>query len=253
MKLRIFCVIAAIICLLSFNVSAEESRIFEMDVPEEYSVLYAGEDAESMATKLNMKTSELESYMGENGLLMIALSKDRAYQIKISEEETEFSQLTQDISVLDKEALNEFSQTITSKNNSPFEYVTNSGRQYVKFSETLKDSGGDYTATQYVTVCEGKIYRFCFYNSGLQESEQADEMFSRFKLLGFEAKKLPEWVGIALIFGIAIFASVSVAMVFGIIKQRKISKERAAQETEEVQQEESEEASDNEQPQEETP
>ena len=230
MKLRFICIVTVLICLLSFNVFAADSQAFELELSKDYNTLYLGEDATSMAKRLNMDTKELKSYMEENGVLMIAVSKDRSRQIRVCEEETEFSSLAEDISAIDKETLSEFAQVVTSDNNSEFEYVTNNDRKYIKFSSVLSDSGGSYVMTQYVTICKGRIYRFCFYNSGKTVSSEADEVFADFKLLGFEESKLPGWLSVVFVLGIAAFTALSVAMIIGIIKEKRTEKTMAKEE-----------------------
>ena len=119
------------------------------------------------------------------------------------------------------ESLNEFAQKVTYVQNSRYEYVTNNDRKYIKFSEVLSDSGGSYAVTQYVTICSGNIYRFCFYNSGATPSDEADKIFSDFKLMGFEENRMPSWLRIVFVLGIAAFSALSVAMLIGIIKEKR--------------------------------
>lgn len=227
MKLRFICIIAVLVCLFSISVSADKSKVFELELSKDYNTLYLGEDAAPMAKRLNIETKELKSYMEENGVLMIAVSKDKSRQIRVIEEETEFSLLAEDISAMDKASLNEFAQIVTSDNNTEFSYVTNNSRKYIKFSDTLTDSGGSYVMTQYVTICSGKIYRYCFYNSGEKEIAEADETFNNFKLLGFEEEKLPGWLSIVFVLCIAVFAGLSVALFIGIIREKRLEKVKA--------------------------
>lgn len=229
MKLRFICIIAVLVCIFSITVSADESKIFEIELSKDYNVLYLGEDAAPMAKKLNMKPKELKNYMAENGVLMLAVSKDKSRQIRIIEEQTEFSKLAEDISAMDKTSLNEFAQIVTADNNTEFSYVNNNNRKYIKFSDTLTDSGGSYVMTQYVTICGGKIYRYCFYNSGKTEIAEADETFNNFKLLGFEEKKLPEWFSIVFVLGIAVFAAISIALFVGIIREKRLEKAKVTE------------------------
>ena len=81
--------------------------------------------------------------------------------------------------------------------------------------------------TQYVTICGGKIYRYCFYNSGKTEIAAADETFNGFKLLDFEEKKLPGWLSIVFVLGIAVFAAISIALFVGIIREKRLEKAKA--------------------------
>lgn len=227
MKLRFICIVAVLLCVFSINVSAAKSKVFELELSKDYNTLYQGEDAAPMAKRLDMETKELKSYMEENGVLMLAVSKDKSRQIRVIEEQTEFSSLAEDISAMDKTSLNEFAQVVTADNNAAFSYVTNNNRKYIKFSETLSDSGGSYVMTQYVTICGGKIYRYCFYNSGKTEIAAADETFNGFKLLDFEEKKLPGWLSIVFVLGIAVFAAISIALFVGIIREKRLEKAKA--------------------------
>lgn len=219
MKYKIICILVILICAFSLTAGAT-STAFEIQLSKDYNTLYQGDDPSPMAKRLGMEKKELQDYMKDNGVLLIAVSKDRSKQVRIIEEKTEFSSLAEDISALDEEALNNLSQRLTSNQNSEFQYVTNNKRKYIKFSDVLSDSGGSYVMTQYITIKNGRFYKLCFYNSGELQDDEADAVFNQFKLSEKKEAKLPPWLTVVFVLAVALFTALSVAMVIGIIREK---------------------------------
>lgn len=181
MKLRLLTVFALIITLLSFTVSAELS--YNITVDENFSVVTADDDLKAMSQKLNISEDSLSSYF-KSGLLYLAVSKDNQTQIKLSSYTDEFSSTVKDISFLDGAAIEEFKNTLCGDGDYICTTQINKGRTFIVMQKTLSDSGGIYTVTQYITICDGKTYHLSCYNPSTQTSDTIKTIFESFSLNG---------------------------------------------------------------------
>lgn len=219
MKLRLLTVFALIITLLSFTVSAELS--YNITVDENFSVVTADDDLKAMSQKLNISEDSLSSYF-KSGLLYLAVSKDNQTQIKLSSYTDEFSSTVKDISFLDGAAIEEFKNTLCGDGDYICTTQINKGRTFIVMQKTLSDSGGIYTVTQYITICDGKSYHLSCYNPGTQTSDTVKSIFESFSLNvengevnTQEIKTLPPWFFIT---SIAVFLLASIITAISIIR-----------------------------------
>lgn len=174
-----------------------------------------GDDLTKIAKKLNMTTDDLNKYFSDNKLIYLAVSDDVKSQIKISVTEDEFSKKVNDISLLDDNALNNFAKSLSSDSS----IVTNNDRKFVLVNDTHKDSGGIYTVTQYITICDGKTFYFIGYNDGKDISKEISSVFKTFTLNQQQSDSADNNVfSIVIIIGIVVFGMVAIIMVIGIIR-----------------------------------
>lgn len=174
-----------------------------------------GDDLTKIAKKLNMTTDDLNKYFSDNKLIYLAVSDDVKSQIKISVTEDEFSKKVNDISLLDDNALNNFAKSLSSDSS----IVTNNDRKFVLVNDTHKDSGGIYTVTQYITICDGKTFYFIGYNDGKDISKEMTSVFKTFTLNQQQSGSADNNVfSIVIIIGIVVFGLVAIIMVIGIIR-----------------------------------
>lgn len=174
-----------------------------------------GDDLTQIAKKLNMTTDDLNKYFSDNKLIYLAVSDDVKSQIKISVTEDEFSKKVNDISLLDDNALNNFAKSLSSDSS----IVTNNDRKFVLVNDTHKDSGGIYTVTQYITICDGKTFYFIGYNDGKDISKEITSVFKTFTLNQQQSDSADNNVfSIVIIIGIVVFGMVAIIMVIGIIR-----------------------------------
>lgn len=221
MKIRILAVITALMLLFSLTVSAA-SYEYNISPGEDFTCVSYGDDMTDIAQKLNMTADELNAYFNKNGLLYLAVSDDTSTQIRLSAFTDNFSSTVCDISHLNEEQLNEFMNSISDNVETGCTITDNNGRKYVTVTNTLNDSGGVYTVTQYVTICDSKTFYLSCYNNGTETSEQVKNIFNNFSLNsvttekgGFDIK----FVFIAA--GIVIFLGLAVVTVIGIVKKSK--------------------------------
>ncbi len=206
---------------LSFCVSATEPD-FNITVGENFISAHKDENLDEISKQLNIDTSELNSYFNKNGMLYLAVSTDNSIEIRLSAFTDNFSAEIIDLSYLDNEQTNEFVSAFAARREVEPRLVENGGRKYIEVVETLTDSGGVYTSTQYITVCGGKSYYLSFYNSGEKTSQEVREIFASFTL-NAPKQSASSSVTIVLIIGIVISAALAVFAVVGIIKKLILS------------------------------
>ncbi len=222
MKIRIFAVVAVIMMLLSFQVSAVVYE-YEINAGDDFTSARAGDDLTALSQKLNMQIGELKIFFNTNGILYLAVSDDTTTQIRLSAFTDNFSSSVGDIEYLNDEKLNEFMVSVCGENSG--EITTISDRKFIVTKNTLTDSGGIYTVTQYITVCGGNSYYLSCYNSGEDTSDTVKNIVSSFRIHELEAQDGNVFAGfnILIIAGIILFLVIAVIMIMGIIKNSKKS------------------------------
>ena len=214
MKYRILTVIIVLLTILNMNVSALGYE-YSITPSDNFTFAKQGDDLTKIAKKLNMTTDDLNKYFSDNKLIYLAVSDDVKSQIKISVTEDEFSKKVNDISLLYDNALNNFAKSLSSDSS----IVTNNDRKFVLVNDTHKDSGGIYTVTQYITICDGKTFYFIGYNDGKDISKEMTSVFKTFTLNQQQSGSADNNVfSIVIIIGIVVFGLVAIIMVIGIIR-----------------------------------
>ena len=214
MKYRILTVIIVLLTILNMTVSALGYE-YSITPSDNFTFAKQGDDLTKIAKKLNMTTDDLNKYFSDNKLIYLAVSDDVKSQIKISVTEDEFSKKVNDISLLDDNALNNFAKSLSSDSS----IVTNNDRKFVLVNDTHKDSGGIYTVTQYITICDGKTFYFIGYNDGKDISKEISSVFKTFTLNQQQSDSADNNVfSIVIIIGIVVFGMVAIIMVIGIIR-----------------------------------
>lgn len=224
MKIRIITVVAALLLLLTFSVSAAGYE-YSIDTDADFTSAKYGDDLTEISEKLNMTTDDLNTYFSKNGLLYLAVSDDAKTQVRLSAFTDNFSSAVSDISYLDDKALYEFMSAVSEEDDNNCEVVVNNGRKYIVVKDTLKDSGGIYTVTQYITICDNKTFYLAGYNEGDQTSQEIEKIFKSFEINGTLPQSndynLPL---IYVIAGIILFTVLALFMIVGIVNNIRKSK-----------------------------
>ena len=216
MKYRILAVTVLLIALLSLTVNAADYE-YSISPDDNFISAKSGDDLTQIAQRLNMTTDKLNTYFSENELIYFAVSQDGKSQIKLSVYQDAFSSAVNDISQLTDADLIEFANSFDKSSDN---IVVNNDRKFVLVKHTRKDSGGSYTVTQYVTICNHKTFYFAGYNDGEDTSDEIISAFESFKLNEVKAK--PESNNnvylIIINIGVVIFGVVAIVMIVGIIR-----------------------------------
>ena len=154
---------------------------FTIEVSNSYAVATNADEVDTVAERLNLSEDEVASYFTQNALCFIAVSDDGKTQVRISRFADNFSSDVYDAENLtDEQTSRMISLYSTSYDTATV--IESGGRRFAKTVETLEDSGGVYTATQYITVSGGNIYAITCYNPGDTESDEIESIFSTFKV-----------------------------------------------------------------------
>lgn len=218
MKIRIIAVVAALLLLLTFSVSAAGYE-YAIDTDADFTSAKYGDDLTKISEKLNMTTDDLNTYFSKNGLLYLAVSDDAKTQVRLSAFTDNFSSAVSDISYLDDKALYEFMSAVSEEDENSCEVVLNNGRKFIVVKDTLKDSGGIYTVTQYITICDSKTFYLSCYNEGEDTSAEIKSTFKSFSVNDVETPSNSYTIPtVFVIVGIVVFSAIAVFMIIGIVK-----------------------------------
>lgn len=219
MKYRILAAIVILVALFSINVSATTYE-YSISPSNSFTSVQYGDDLTEISQKLNMSTDDLSVYFNKNGLVYLAVSDDAKTQIRLSAFTDNFSSAVSDISYLDQNALNEFMSAVSEDGENSCELVTSNGRKYIVVKDTLQDSGGAYTVTQYITICDSKTFYLSCYNEGEDTSDEIHSVFNGFYLKSIETEEGTNNTPLVFIaIGVIIFTCLAIAMIIGIIKK----------------------------------
>lgn len=197
MNKKICAVFTAIIALFSL-LAFKGGSGFNIEVDNSYAVATKASEVDNVAERLSMEPSEVKAYFKENALKFIAVSKDTKTQIRISRFADNFSSSVYDAQNLTDEQVNEM-VALYGADSDIVSIIESGSRKYAKTTNVLEDSGGVYTATQYVTVAGGRIYVITCYNPGETTSKEVEDIFSTFyvrdmteRISSYEVQK--KWV-----------------------------------------------------------
>lgn len=227
MKYRILAAIVILVALFSINVSATTYE-YSISPSNSFTSVQYGDDLTEISQKLNMSTDDLSTYFNKNGLVYLAVSDDAKTQIRLSAFTDNFSSAVSDISYLDQNALNEFMSAVSEDDESSCELATSNGRKYIVVKDTLQDSGGAYTVTQYITICDSKTFYLSCYNEGEDTSDEIHSVFNGFYLKSIESEE--NTIKTPLVFisiGVIIFTCLAIVMIIGIIKKLTAKENKA--------------------------
>ena len=218
MKFRILAVAAVLLLLAGISVSAS-SVTFDIDVDNSYLTAYKGENLSEIASVIGVTEAELAADFNKGGLLYLSVAPDNSVRIKLSAFADNFSVEAVDMAYLDGDNMKKLLSTLGGESGGGAELIESRGRKYAVISETVD---GNYTVTQYITICGGKTYYLSCYNSGEEVSDSVRRIFESFTLVQkTEAGGSPVWLSAVIIFGIVVFAIIAVIMAVGIIRNIK--------------------------------
>ena len=224
MKYRVLALVLIVIAVMCISVSASTYE-YSISPGDDFTSVQSGDDFTQISQKLNMSVDQLNTYFSKNGLIYLAVSNDAKSQIRISAFTDNFSSAVNDIAYLDDVTLNEFISAISEGNESNCEIIVNKNRKFILVKDTLKDSGGVYTVTQYITICNNHTFYFAGYNQGENTSPEIKKAFESFTVNELQVES-PNYTvpTILIIAGIVASTAVAVFMIIGIVKSAKRTK-----------------------------
>lgn len=159
LKFKFFCA-AALCLLLIVPVSAAQPE-YTFRPPDGFIFADASDDKTKLADALGLTADELNRLYDKQNILFAAVSSDRTTQLRLLKTANAFSERCVSFSRLSDTELNELAPQLagTLFNNGGI-VKGNDGTKYVRLTQSLHDSGGDYTVTEYLTVCNSTLYTF---------------------------------------------------------------------------------------------
>ena len=208
--------------MLTASVFAASDSI-EITAPKDFYSYKSGGSAEDTAKLLGMTADELESYCNENCIVFLAVNKDNTKQIRVSLAESAFSSSIGNLSNLSEDKIRLLITDITGSDSG--ELIDKNGQSFIKTTQTLRDSGGEYSVINYVTVAAKKDYVLSFYTASGTSTAYTEEVFNTFSSDGFYKEKSEKSkFSFVIIAAIVLLALGSAYIIFTLV--RDIKKER---------------------------
>ena len=218
---RIICAVSAVLMLTASVFAASDS--IEITAPKDFYSYKSGGSAEDTAKVLGMTADELESYCNENCIVFLAVNKDNTKQIRVSLAESAFSSSIGNLSNLSEDKIRLLITDITGSDSG--ELIDKNGQSFIKTTQTLSDSGGEYSVINYVTVADKKDCVLSFYTASGTSTAYTEEVFNTFSSDGFYKEKSEKSkFSFVIIAAIVLLALGSAYIIFTLV--RDIKKER---------------------------
>lgn len=225
-KLNIVALFSAIIAFLVFSAFSSD-RLFEITAGSGYSYAYSDESKSQIAEKLNLTENDLDTFCENNNIEYLAVSEDNKSQIRVSVYEDDFSKKTDNLSAYSEKDVKKLAKKLVQERPLSYAVYIRNARKYIKITESLSDSGGSFTATQYITVAGGKTYNITFCNADSKTDGNSEKILDTFEIKEENEKsKTPVLFTILVAIGVAAFAAVIVAMIVGIFKDKRKSESK---------------------------
>lgn len=215
MKLKFLILTLCFMFSLSIPVAAA-GKGYVVEIPEDYTVSYGEGKNDEVAQIIGMDDEKFKNYFNANGLLFIAVKEDNSAQIRFSKYQNEFSGKLGNLKNLSESEFSEIAEKLSKGKD--YSRVTAGEQTFIALSETLKDSGGEYTSTQYITVKNGNVYQLSCYNEGVEVNEEIEGIFSS---LRFSDSGNYTWLYTMIILASVFLFGVIAFMVKGIIADLK--------------------------------
>ncbi len=151
---KIICLFWVFLLVFCVTVSAVEEFL-----------VYGEDDIDYFCSAFDMNDCDIIDYFEQNNITYFAMNKDNTKQIKRMEFVDEFSQKAVDLSVLQDDEILKLSGDISGFPDAKGEVVKHAGLKFLKLRLESKDSGGNYTLTEYITVKEAKKVILAFYTA----------------------------------------------------------------------------------------
>ncbi len=220
-KIKYVPVILMILVCLIFSGFTKEND-FTIDAGEKFTACLNDSDRLHVAEKLKISDDELKKYLKEKNIEYFAVSDDGKSQIRVSVYDDAFSKSAVSMDRLSDKEINKLAETLTEETKLTYDIYLRNGRKYIEISESLKDSGGEYTATQFVTVENRKLFNITILNAGNSPDDEIINVLDTFKIAkAKEDTGKPVYITVLIISLIVFFSALAVIMVIGIFKDRK--------------------------------
>ena len=227
---RVITLITVSLLLLSSLFVCAVTNEYTLTVPKGFTVWQSGENMEEISLIFGISEEELKKQCNEKNIVYAAANHDNSKQVTLSITENEFSNTAVSFSRLSNKDLKEIANDFNDSKRAKIEIVTSKdSNRYIKITEELYDSGGQYTLTEYITVCSEKLYTLCITETTSEkQTTLADSVFNNYKIKD-NAKPITSGNNmlytLLAVGGIAIFTAVAAVLLYTVIRDIKRNRE----------------------------
>ncbi|MCQ2455393.1 MAG: hypothetical protein MJ090_04580 [Clostridia bacterium] len=219
-KITFLLTLILLIFVFSFSAFAA-NRDFTVKIPKSYTAVYADESKAELSKKLGMEEEKLQDYYSDNGIELLAISQDNKSQIIVSEKKDDFSVKTENLSAYSDNDIKKLGKELVKDIKLAFVIENRNSKKFIKISVRKNDSGGEFTATQFITVANGKLYNISFLSEGKELDKQNLKILDSFSVNEEKSDSgISLFITIFIDVAIAGFAAIIVLMIYGIIKNK---------------------------------
>lgn len=233
---RILYLIISVVFLLGCSFSAKaEQNDYSLSLPDDFIAAAYGDDLTELAGVFDMNAESLQKYYDENKVLYLAANPQNTCQITLTCTENEFSKGITSFSLLSEAEIEAIADELAGESFKNHGVIQGSdGNPYIHLEKKLLDSGGDYTVTEYLTICSSNLFTLSISISELNKPDITPKAI----LTGLKINNTiaPQNNGNGLlytvltVFGIALFAAIAVYLTYTVI--RDVRRIRASEDTE---------------------
>lgn len=164
--LAVFGCLVICISMCTVPVSATESEIklsehnFSLTLPEGTVLLdqNTASKQKELVESFGYTVSSFKNYLTMNQIILFAADPQSGLQISVKMWESDFAMDTVDLSYLSEEALNSVARKIVTVKGAVYKTVSVGSLRWIEIRTGGKDSGGDFSSVQYVTIRNGAFY-----------------------------------------------------------------------------------------------
>ncbi len=182
MKLKILAVAILIISLV-FTLSVVAVSDVTLSVDKEFFTF--SDNADKVSEITGQTEKELREYCSAEGIVFLAVNEKNTKQIKVTSKKTAFSEKLQNISFLSETEINEIAKTLVNEADVNYSIEEKNSQKFIRTEQTLKDSGGEYSQVNYITVADECIYTLSFSTSASENSDYIKTVFPSFDCRAF--------------------------------------------------------------------
>lgn len=236
---RLLAVLCAAV-LFTFSAAAYSNGELgvSFEQPEGYMELNAENISkhEGYLSLLNHSEESFKKYLTDNNIEFFALTNDNKKQIILRCYETEFSKQLVDMSAVADEDVETIAKAVLPEGSSGYSRATVNGIKYIQVITSGEDSGGGFSAVQYITIRNGLFFSMVYnYSESTLQKSSLDASFqsmTKFNIENFKAASVWSLQDIFTLIMVIVFmiivAAVIIIILYSFVKDI-IAKRRESQ------------------------
>lgn len=226
MKKFLFLTVTLILLLLSAFTASAERPEYSLEIPDGMISAAYGDDLTELAAVFDMNAESLQNYFDQNKVLFLAANPANTCQITLTCTENEFSKNAVSFSLLSEGEINTIANDLAGDSFDVKDVIQGEdGNPYIHLEKKLHDSGGDYSVTEYLTVCSSNLFTLSISVAELNKPDiKPDKVFAGLVINDTvrPAKDTDGLIYTALaVLGIAVFSALAVYLTYTVIRDMR--------------------------------